>query len=127
MSWCGSAIYLNGSLHWSLKHTGFANHATREQIDFVARFYANDSPAVLARGVLGMLNFDATPAFQLIKIPTLVVGAEQDPLTKIEASRTIAKEIPNTDLLVLNPAKHFGLIEYHKDFANQTAQFCLRC
>ncbi|MDB5342437.1 MAG: mhpC [Schlesneria sp.] len=113
--------YFNGSLHW----TGFAGKGTRQQIDFVARFYANDSPAVLARGALGMLAFDATEAFPLIKIPVLVVGAEQDPLTNIEASRTIAKEITSAKLLVFDPAKHFALIEYHKDFAKQTAAFCL--
>jgi pimeloyl-ACP methyl ester carboxylesterase len=117
--------YMNGSLHWSLQRTGFAGKATRQQVDFVARFYANDSPAVLARGALGMLAFDGTGAFPLIKIPVLVVGAEQDPLTNIEASRTIAKEISSAKLLVFDPAKHFGLIEYHQDFAKQTAAFCL--
>ncbi|HEY4263515.1 MAG TPA: alpha/beta hydrolase [Schlesneria sp.] len=117
--------YLNGSLHWSLQHTGFAGKATRQQIDFVARFYANDSPAVLARGALGMLAFDGTAAFPLIKIPVLVVGAEQDPLTNIEASRKIANEIESAKLYVFDPAKHFALIEYHKDFATQTAAFCL--
>lgn len=118
--------YMNGSLHWSLQHTGFAGRATREQVDFVARFYASDSPAVLARGALGMLAFDGTPAFPLIKIPVLVVGAEQDPLTLVAASRTMAEEIKDAELIVLDPAKHFGLIEYHKQFADQTARFCLR-
>ncbi len=118
--------YMNGSLHWSLQQTGFAGRATREQVDFVARFYANDSPAVLARGALGMLAFDGTPAFSRIKIPVLVVGAAQDPLTDIDASRTIAREIKDAELIVMDPAKHFGLIEYHQDFAQQTAQFCLK-
>lgn len=117
--------YLNGSLHWSLQRTGFAGKATRQQVDFVARFYANDSPAALARGALGMLAFDATAAFPLIKIPVLVVGGEQDPLTNIQASRTIAEEITSAKLVVFNPAKHFGLIEHHKEFARQTADFCL--
>lgn len=118
--------YMNGSLHWSLQHTGFAGRATREQVDFVARFYANDSPATLARGALGMLAFDGTPAFSVIKIPVLVVGGAQDPLTDIDASRTIAGKIKGAELIVMNPAKHFGLIEYHRDFAEQAAEFCLK-
>ena len=72
-----------------------------------------------------MLAFDATAAFPLIKIPVLVVGGEQDPLTNIQASRTIAEEIASAKLVVFNPAKHFGLIEHHKEFARQTADFCL--
>lgn len=73
-----------------------------------------------------MLAFDGTPAFSRINIPVLVVGGAQDPLTDIEASRTIAREIQGAELIVMDPAKHFGLIEYHRDFAEQTAQFCLK-
>lgn len=120
MNWLS---YRNGSLHRSIASSGFGGTESWSQVDFIARFYPWDSPAVIARGALGMLAYDATAVLQQIKIPVLVIGAEQDRITTVEASQRIAAETAG-QIKVLNPAKHFGLIEYPADFAEQTARFC---
>ena len=48
--------YLNGSAFLSTKSSGFAGTETWEELDFVARFQLQASPAVMARGMLGMLE-----------------------------------------------------------------------
>jgi pimeloyl-ACP methyl ester carboxylesterase len=117
--------YLDGSIHRSLRRTGFAGTETRSQLDFIASFYAQDSPAVLARGALAMLAYDSTRVLSEIRIPVLVVGGEQDPITGMQASREMASRLVCGRLVVLDPAKHFGLIEHYREFARQSAAFCL--
>ena len=48
--------YLNGSALLSTKSSGFAGTETSEELNFVARFQLQASPAVVARGMLGMLR-----------------------------------------------------------------------
>lgn len=116
--------YQNGSVHSSVARNGFAGNGSTSQQDLIARYYLVDSPAVLARGTLAMLEYDATATLPTIKIPVLVVGAEEDPVTTVQASQKIAADVSHGTLVTLRPAKHFGLLEYHTDFARQTAQFC---
>ena len=52
--------YLNGSAHHSTARQSFAGTQTRQQVQFVTRCLLHTSPAVLARGMLGMLRYDAT-------------------------------------------------------------------
>ena len=59
--------YLNGSALLSTKSSGFAGTETWEQLDFVARFQLQASPAVMARGMFGMLRYDATATPKAIK------------------------------------------------------------
>ena len=57
MNWLS---YLNGSAHLSTKHSAFGGTETWEQIDFITKFQLQASPAVMARGMLGMMRYDAT-------------------------------------------------------------------
>ena len=116
--------YWNGSIHSSARQNGFAGTQSRSQVDFVASYYPVDSPAVLARGALGMLGYDATTALASINVPVFVIGAQEDPITLVQASQTIQASVPQGDLWTLQPAKHFGLIEYHKEVAERIATFC---
>lgn len=115
--------YRNGSLHLMAKQVSFAGNETWEQIDFAARFQIKASPAVLARGMLGMMQYDATPVLQSIGIPTLVVAGDKDTSTKPEASHTILEGIPDSQLVVLSPARHMGLIEHHETYSKTVREF----
>jgi hypothetical protein len=53
-------------------------------------WYQTSWVAVLARGMLGMLRYDATTTLKTIHIPTLVVAANRDPVCKPEASERIS-------------------------------------
>ena len=72
-----------------------------------------EDPKTVARSYRSLIN----------ELPCLVVGR---PLKDIDPRRAIVREIKDIELIVMDPAKHFGLIEYHQDFGEQTAQFCLK-
>jgi pimeloyl-ACP methyl ester carboxylesterase len=119
--------YLNGSALLSTRSSGFAGTETWEELDFVARFQLQASPAVMARGMLGMLRYDATSVLKDINVPALVLAGDRDPVCKPEASRRMHRDIPGAQLTQLVPAKHMGLIEHHARFAEIVKTFASLC
>ena len=124
MNWLS---YLNGSAHRSTHKESFAGTETRGQLDFFARFMPRGRPDVLARGMLGMIEYDATTALRTILVPTLVVVGDQDATTLPEAGRHISENVPDARLETLSPAKHLGLIERHERFDKLVADFAEAC
>jgi pimeloyl-ACP methyl ester carboxylesterase len=118
---------LNGSSHISTKLSGFAGTETWQQVDFASRYGLYMSPAVLARGMLGMLRYDATTTLKTIHIPTLVVAANRDPVCKPEASERISQDVPTAELTALAPAKHMGFMEHNTQFAALVGDFAEAC
>jgi pimeloyl-ACP methyl ester carboxylesterase len=121
MNWLS---YLNGSVHNSLGWSGFAGTESREQLDFVASFSPRESPAVIARGALGMCEYDASTVLREISIPVVVFSGDGDPVTLPSANRHMAGELLHGRLQPLNPGRHYGLIEHVADFAGATAALC---
>ena len=115
--------YLNGSAHLLNMQTSFAGTETWEQIDFAAHFQTQASPAVLARGMLAMMRYDATPTLKSITVPTLVVAGDKDNTCKPEASARMQQEIPGAQELTLAPARHLGLIEHHARYGQAIQDF----
>src|SRR4029077_9553748 len=109
--------YLNGSALLSTKSSGFAGTETWEELDFVARFQLQASPAVMARGMLGVLRYEATATLKANSVPALILAGNRDPVCKPEASKRMRREIPAGQWAQLAPAKHMGLIEHHTKFA----------
>ena len=66
--------FLNGSALLSTKSSGFAGTETLEELNFVARFQLQASPAVMARGMFGMLRYDATASLKDINVPALILA-----------------------------------------------------
>jgi pimeloyl-ACP methyl ester carboxylesterase len=119
--------YLNGSAHLSTIGSGFAGTETWKQVDHFTRLGVKAWPAVLARGMFGMLRYDATATLKTIPVPTLVIAGDQDPVCKPQASDRMHQEIPGSQLTVLQPARHMGLVEHHKRFAERVSQFTMAC
>jgi pimeloyl-ACP methyl ester carboxylesterase len=115
--------YLNGTTHLSTRLTGFTGQGTWEQVSLASRPQPRPSPAVLARGTLGMLDYDATKTLPKIHIPTLVIAGDRDPLCKPSASEFIQQNVPSAQLSMLSPARHMGNIEHHTRFAQLVADF----
>lgn len=120
MNWMG---YFNGTAHVATMLTGFAGKGTWDQIELSTRPQPHDSPAVLARGMLGMLQYDATKTLHKIRIPTLVISGDRDPLCKPQASEFIQDHVPSAQLSPLVPARHMGLIEHHTRFEQLISDF----
>ncbi|AMV37823.1 Arylesterase [Planctomyces sp. SH-PL62] len=119
--------YLNGSAHRSTHKSSFSGNETRGQLDFISRFVPMCRPDVLARGMLGMLAYDATEALPRIPVPTLVVVGDKDTTTPPECGDFIAEHVPSAELVKLAPAKHMGLFEHHGPFNRAIARFASRC
>ena len=124
MNWLS---YLNGSAHRSTHKESFAGTETRGQLDFFARFMPRGRPDVLARGMLGMIDYDATATLKTIPVPTLVIVGDQDSTTLPEAGEYIKRHVPRAELETLSPAKHLGLIEQHGAFDKLVAEFADSC
>jgi len=118
--------YRNGSAHLSAKRQSFAGTETWEELDFAARFQPHASPAVLARGMLGMMDYDARQVLGSILVPVLVVCGDKDTVTKPVASEMIRAGIAKAKLVTLSPAKHLGLVEHHESYARMVADFTER-
>jgi hypothetical protein len=119
--------YLNGPALLSTKSSGFAGTETWEKLNFVARFQLQASPAVLARGMFGMLRYDATAALKAINVPALVLAGNRDPVCRPEASERMQGDIPGAQIAQLAPAKHMGLLEHHTQFAKIVREFSSSC
>lgn len=124
MNWLS---YQNGSAHSSTERSGFSGRETRGQLDFVAAYTPRTPPAVAARGIFGMLRYDATQVLRTISIPTLIITGDKDTTCKPEASEYMRAEIPGAQLVTLFPAKHEGLLEHHADFSKAVHAFVLSC
>jgi pimeloyl-ACP methyl ester carboxylesterase len=103
--------YQSGLLHLQTHRSSFAGTETRGQLDFVTRYYKYDSPAVLARGTLGMLHWDATDVLPRVGVPVLILVGLQDRTTVPAASEQMRASMPAASLQVIDPAAHMGPIE----------------
>lgn len=115
--------YFNGSAHRSTERDSFSGHETRGQLDHLARSYCKAAPSVVARGMLGMMKYDATAVLARIPIPVLVVAGDNDQTCLAEASRFMAKQIPDATLAILTDSKHCGFFEHSEAFHAPLAPF----
>jgi pimeloyl-ACP methyl ester carboxylesterase len=124
MNWLS---YFNGSSHLSSKSSGFAGGESWSQIEHVTRLGIQAWPAVTARGMLGMLRYDATQTMKAIKVPALIVKGDRDSVCKPEASDRMHQAIIGSRLVALKPAKHMGLMEHHQTFTEHVSAFAATC
>jgi pimeloyl-ACP methyl ester carboxylesterase len=72
--------------------------------------------------MLGMMKtYDVSKDIGNLTIPTLIFGAQYDRLTRPLASEYMDKKIPDSELVMLSPAGHQGLIERHTE-TNEAAE-----
>jgi pimeloyl-ACP methyl ester carboxylesterase len=124
MNWMS---YLNGSAHLVTAFSGFAGSETRGQLDFSALLTPKASPAVLARGMLGMLRYDEAATLPTIPIPVLLVTGDTDRVVVPETSERMRALLPSAELSVLAPAGHMAVLERHAELNGAIAGFCERC
>jgi pimeloyl-ACP methyl ester carboxylesterase len=113
--------YFNGNSHIITRWLAFAGTQSAKQLDFSTLLSTLIAPAVMARGCLGMFGYDVTKALSTIQVPTLIVGADKDRLTRPDASEYMQKRIPNAELVMLTPGNHQALLERHHE-VNEAAQ-----
>lgn len=119
--------YLNGSAHRSTRRSSFSGNESRWQLDFISKYQALSSPAVVARGFLAMFRYDASDILTSIAVLTLVVSGSRDPLCSPDASSRMVAEIPRSSSLTLEGMKHSGLFENHALFHEKVHKFIAAC
>ena len=115
--------YLSGTQHLTNHLTGFAGTETRGHLDHVSRLSAFSPVEVIARGMLAMFEYDATAVLPAINVPVLIMAGAEDILTKPEASRYVQKQIPNAQLVTLQPSGHMGALERGNEMAEAVDGF----
>ncbi|MBC7927619.1 MAG: alpha/beta hydrolase [Bryobacteraceae bacterium] len=120
LSWLS---YQSGLTHLQNASSSFAGAETREQLDFASKYYYRSSPAIVARGTLGMMNWDATDVLSRIQVPVLIISGDQDTTTLPSASDRMAQEIPRNVRQSVNPAAHLGPIEQHERYNTAIGAF----
>jgi pimeloyl-ACP methyl ester carboxylesterase len=128
LAWANSWLsYANGTAHLLAWLMGFAGRPGRGQLDAAARLNTRTSPAVLARGVLGMVGYDVRATLASIGVPVLVVTGDQDRVLVPQVSARMREVLPQAELTVLRPAGHMGNWEHHERFVDAVAAFGARC
>lgn len=111
LAWAGAwQSYWSGSAHIA-NRLEFAKHVTRAQLEHTTLLGTRNPQGAIARGNLAMFRWDATGALNQISVPVLVIGGEQDIVTKAEASRVLAAAADPGDLQVVAEANHMGFVE----------------
>ena len=122
----GWLAYQSGLAHLQLAAQSFAGEQTWEQLDEMARYAYRSSPGVVSRGVLAMLNWDASDVLPRIPIPTLIISGNEDVTTLPRASDRMAREIRSSQRIAVSQAAHLGPVEQHKRYADAIASFVAR-
>jgi pimeloyl-ACP methyl ester carboxylesterase len=106
-----------------LARQSFSGVQSWEQLDEMARYAYRSSPGVVARGVLAMLDWDASDVLARVDVPTLVISGEHDLTTLPEASDRMEQQIPGARQIRVTPAAHLGPVEQHQRYAQALAEF----
>lgn len=120
------ASYLNGSQYLVHRVTGFGRFATRQNLDHVSRLSTKNDPGVGARGILGVMRWDAAEMPAKLHAPTRAVVGEHDLITRPDGSRFLAETAPDAELLVMDGCGHMGLLERPEDYARAIGDFADR-
>jgi pimeloyl-ACP methyl ester carboxylesterase len=115
--------YLNGTHHLTNAMTSFAGTQTRGMVDQVALYTAKASPYVTAKGMLSMMKYDVSSFLKEVKNPTLIIAANKDILTKPSASHHMHSEIPNSQLIMVQPGGHMAVFERHREVSHAVDHF----
>lgn len=115
--------YLNGNLLLSTRFLTFTGTQNPRQLDFISKLSAMASPAVFARGMLGMFRYDVTKEIESLNVPALILAANKDRLTLPDASYEMDQKIPDSELREVAPGGHQALIERHEEVDKAVAEF----
>ena len=83
--------------------------------------YANAGP--LRATLVRVINEDLTPLLPLIQSPTLLVWGAHDRDVPLSAAQVMARQIPNTRLVVLENSGHFAYLDQFDRFRLLVGRF----
>jgi pimeloyl-ACP methyl ester carboxylesterase len=117
--------FLNGSLHLAGYISGFRGNQTRNELNFTTRLMLTSRVDTVSRGTLGMIKLDTLETLKNIQVPSLIIGGQNDIMTKPSASETIAKNISGSTLHIIDNTGHMGILENAKIYIDHLDSFIL--
>ena len=123
---CAWQSYLSGTAHIA-NRLGFGPDVARSQLEQTTLLATRNSQAVLAKGNLAMFRWEAEGALESIAVPVLILAGDSDIVTKLEASRVLARETPGGELAIVPRANHMGFLERFDAYNPMIEEFCARC
>jgi len=78
--------------------------------EYIKHFTSVDA-IFLAKLTKSLQDYDAEPLLKNIKVPTMIIAAEQDTFTPVWISKKMNHLIPNSEILVIKKASHVALVE----------------
>ena len=101
----------------SFTENSFQNiDAINKRIDSRANSLSSDYAKNFARQVQASADYDTTNELSQIKVPTLVLAAENDFIFPLEFVKELADGIPNANLTVMDDTGHSLLLEKPQEF-----------
>ncbi|GAB3915137.1 lipase [Microlunatus endophyticus] len=96
-------------------------------VKFVGEMLAQTPLDVIADFYPAFADLDESEALRVInQLPTAVVGAKQDLVTPFRHTELMIEELPNADVLILDPCGHMAMIEYHERVTRVLANLVTR-
>ena len=90
----------------------------------IKKIIASTSPLAIAGTLIALAaRTDTTHVLSTISVPTLVLVGENDTVTPVANSRTIAEKILNADLKIISSAGHLSNLENANEFNDALEQF----
>jgi pimeloyl-ACP methyl ester carboxylesterase len=89
-------------------HTYFSRYATRDSV---------------VEGFEASISSDVSMYASQIAVPTLLIGADRDPITTVEAQRTLEKLFPDARLVILTGVGHLVHYERPREAAAALVEF----
>ena len=104
----------------------FGSAASRDLLEF-GKQEVIQTPAFVAKEAIASLNeADTRAQLRQIALETLVICGEEDRITPVDESRTLAAEIPNAELAIISKAAHFPMLEQPAQFNAVLGRFINR-
>ncbi len=99
------------------------HYAMKQDIDKYLEHLVHMDPRVFLRMVDLMADHDMEPFLPHIRVPTLVIAAENDVFTPLHRSKYMAATIPGAELLVLAEASHAAIVEQPETINRRIERF----
>jgi pimeloyl-[acyl-carrier protein] methyl ester esterase len=80
-------------------------------------------PAALEAGLNILSTSDLRPTLSHVRVPTLVIGGQNDRITAPAASRALAEALPDARYVEMHRAAHAPFLSHRKEFAALVDQF----
>ncbi len=106
----------------------FSSDVPAAAVDFVARLNAGTSIEVVAAFFGAFREHDKLPALPVLgSVHTLIMVGENDLLTPVDHSRTMAAAVPDAELVVLEHCGHMILLEYPEAVSRRLRELLELC